>query len=248
MSRAAGGWIDYSVLEQSLREDLEATAVRRIGVVNPLKLVIDNYPDDLTEELEAPNHPQKPEMGSRKLTMSKTLWIEADDFAEVPPKGYRRLTIPADGTPAKPVRLRYGYVIVPVSFEKDENGKVTCVHANYLPETKTGTAGADSVKTKAAIHWLDAKTARAAEIRLYDRLFTEAHPDSADDFTTVMNRDSKRTVTGYVEPAVAEAAKDERFQFERTGYFVTDRVDHTSDQPVLNLAVGLRDSWGKAAK
>ena len=187
-------------------------------------------------------------MGSRKLTMSKTLWIEADDFAEVPPKGYRRLTIPADGTPAKPVRLRYGYVIVPVSFEKDENGKVTCVHANYLPETKTGTAGADSVKTKAAIHWLDAKTARAAEIRLYDRLFTEAHPDSADDFTTVMNRDSKRTVTGYVEPAVAEAAKDERFQFERTGYFVTDRVDHTSDHPVLNLAVGLRDSWGKAAK
>ena len=248
VSRAAGGWIDYSVLEQSLREDLEATAVRRIGVVNPLKLVIDNYPDDLTEELEAPNHPQKPEMGSRKLTMSKTLWIEADDFAEVPPKGYRRLTIPADGTPAKPVRLRYGYVIVPVSFEKDENGKVTCVHANYLPETKTGTAGADSVKTKAAIHWLDAKTARAAEIRLYDRLFTEAHPDSADDFTTVMNRDSKRTVTGYVEPAVAEAAKDERFQFERTGYFVTDRVDHTSDHPVLNLAVGLRDSWGKAAK
>lgn len=248
VSRAAGGWIDYSVLEQSLREDLEATAVRRIGVVNPLKLVIDNYPDDLTEELEAPNHPQKPEMGSRKLTMSKTLWIETDDFAEVPPKGYRRLTIPADGTPAKPVRLRYGYVIVPVSFEKDENGKVTCVHANYLPETKTGTAGADSVKTKAAIHWLDAKTARAAEIRLYDRLFTEAHPDSADDFTTVMNRDSKRTVTGYVEPAVAEATKDERFQFERTGYFVTDRVDHTSDQPVLNLAVGLRDSWGKAAK
>ena len=180
--------------------------------------------------------------------MSRTLWIEEDDFAEVPPKGYRRLTIPADGSEAKPVRLRYGYVIVPTSFEKDETGKVVCVHAKYLPETKTGSAGADSVKTKAAIHWLDAATAVPAELRLYDRLFAESDPDAAEDYRTALNPKSKTVVTGYVEPAAAAAAKDTHFQFERTGYFVTDRVDHTAEKPVFNLAVGLRDSWGKNAK
>ena len=247
VSRAAGGWIDYSVLEQSLREDLEGTAPRRFAVIHPLKLVLDNYPADKTETLTAPNHPQKPEMGSRTLTMSRELWIEQDDFALVPPKGYRRLTIPADGTPAKPVRLRYGYVIVPKSVEKDSNGVVTCVHAEYLPETKTGTAGADSVKTKAAIHWLSVRDAVAATVRLYDRLFTEASPDSASDYRTLLNPKSKLVFQGYVEPAVAQSAPDTRFQFERTGYFVTDRVDHTSEKPVVNLAVGLRDSWGKKA-
>ncbi len=245
VSRVAGGWIDYGVLEQSLREDLESTAERRLGIVNPLKLVIDNYPEGASEVLTAPNHPQKPEMGERTLTMSRELWIEADDFAEVPPKGYRRLTIPADGTPARPVRLRYGFVIVPTSFEKDENGRVTCVHARYLPETRTGTPGADSVKTKAAIHWLDAATAVPAELRFYDRLFTVAHPDAEKNFLDVLNRDSKRVCQGYVEPAAAAAAPDTRFQFERTGYFVTDRVDHRPDHAVFNLAVGLRDSWGK---
>ena len=247
VSRVAGGWIDYGVLEQSLREDLEG-AERRIGVVHPLKLVIDNYPEGASETLTAPNHPQKPEMGTREITMSRTLWIEEDDFAEVPPKGYRRLTIPADGSEAKPVRLRYGYVIVPTSFEKDETGKVVCVHAKYLPETKTGSAGADSVKTKAAIHWLDAATAVPAELRLYDRLFAESDPDAAEDYRTALNPKSKTVVTGYVEPAAAAAAKDTHFQFERTGYFVTDRVDHTAEKPVFNLAVGLRDSWGKNAK
>lgn len=247
VSRVAGGWIDYGVLEQSLREDLEG-AERRIGVVHPLKLVIDNYPEGASETLTAPNHPQKPEMGTRELTMSRTLWIEEEDFAEVPPKGYRRLTIPADGSEAKPVRLRYGYVIVPTSFEKDETGKVVCVHAKYLPETKTGSAGADSVKTKAAIHWLDAATAVPAELRLYDRLFAESDPDAAEDYRTALNPKSKTVVTGYVEPAAAAAAKDTHFQFERTGYFVTDRVDHTAEKPVFNLVVGLRDSWGKNAK
>ncbi len=246
VSRVAGGWIDYSVLEQSLREDLESTAERRFGIVHPLKLVIDNYPEGQSEELEAPNHPQNEAMGSRKLTMSRELWIEQDDFAEVPPKGYRRLTIPADGTPAKPVRLRYGYVIVPTSFEKDADGRVTCVHAEYLPQTKNGTEGADSVKTKAAIHWLDAATAVPAELRFYDRLFAVAHPDAEKNFLDVLNRDSKNVYQGYVEPAAANAAPDTRFQFERTGYFVTDRVEHGKDgRAVFNLAVGLRDSWGK---
>lgn len=248
VSRVAGGWIDYSVLEQSLREDLESAAERRIGVVHPLKLVIDNYPEGQTEELEAPNHPQRPELGSRKLSMSKTLWIEREDFAEVPPKGYRRLTVPADGTPAKPVRLRYGYVIVPVSFEKNEAGEVTCVHAKYLPETKTGTEGANSVKTKAAIHWLDAATAVPAEIRLYDRLFAVARPDSAEDFRTVLNPNSRSVVQGFVEPAAATAKPGDHYQFERNGYFVADMKDHTAQKPVFNLSVTLRDSWGKNAK
>lgn len=245
VSRAAGGWIDYALLEQSLREDLEKRAERRFCIVHPLKLILDNYPEGASETLTAPNHPQIPEMGTRELTMSRELWIEEDDFAEVPPKGYRRLTVPADGTPAKPVRLRYGYVIVPTSFEKDASGRVVCVHAEYLPETKTGTAGADSVKTKAAIHWLDAATAVPATIKFYDRLFTEPNPDSAEDYRTVLNAESKKVYAGYVEPAVALAAPDTHFQFERTGYFVTDRVEHKKETPVVNLAVGLRDSWAK---
>lgn len=248
VSRVAGGWIDYSVLEQSLREDLESTAERRAGVVHPLKLILDNYPEGKSEELVCPNHPQKPEMGTRTVTMSRELWIEQEDFAEVPPKGYRRLTIPADGTPAKPVRLRNSYVIVPTSFEKDAEGNVVCVHADYLPETKSGTAGADSVKTKAAIHWLDAKTAVPAQFRMYDRLFTVPQPDSAEDFLTVLNRDSKFVSQGFVEPNVAAAAPETRYQFERIGYFVTDIKDHSAEHPVLNLAVGLRDSWGKNAR
>ena len=248
VSRVAGGWIDYSVLEQSLREDLESTAERRAGVVHPLKLILDNYPEGKSEELVCPNHPQKPEMGTRTVTMSRELWIEQEDFAEVPPKGYRRLTIPADGTPAKPVRLRNSYVIVPTSFEKDTEGNVVCVHADYLPETKSGTAGADSVKTKAAIHWLDAKTAVPAQFRMYDRLFTVPQPDSAEDFLDVLNRDSKFVSQGFVEPNVAAAAPETRYQFERVGYFVTDIKDHSAEHPVLNLAVGLRDSWGKNAK
>ena len=248
VSRVAGGWIDYSVLEQSLREDLESTAERRAGVVHPLKLILDNYPEGQSEELVCPNHPQKPEMGTRTVTMSRELWIEQEDFAEVPPKGYRRLTIPADGSPAKPVRLRNSYVIVPTSFEKDAEGNAVCVHADYLPETKSGTAGADSVKTKAAIHWLDAKTAVPAQFRMYDRLFTVPQPDSAEDFLTVLNRDSKFVSQGFVEPNVAAAAPETRYQFERIGYFVTDIKDHSAEHPVLNLAVGLRDSWGKNAR
>ena len=133
-------------------------------------------------------------------------------------------------------------------IEKDAEGNVVCVHADYLPETKSGTAGADSVKTKAAIHWLDAKTAVPAQFRMYDRLFTVPQPDSAEDFLTVLNRDSKFVSQGFVEPNVAAAAPETRYQFERIGYFVTDIKDHSAEHPVLNLAVGLRDSWGKNAR
>ena len=246
ISKVSGGWIDYSVLEQCLREDLEERAERRVAVLRPLKLIIDNYPEGQSEELEANNHPQKPEMGTRKITFSRELWIEESDFAEVPPKGFRRLTVPADGTPAKPVRLRYGYVIVPTSFEKDEAGRITAVHAEYLPETRSGTEGSMSVKTKATIHWLDAKTAVPAEVRVYDRLFNVPHPDEGEgSFLDRLTPDSKKVLSSFVEPAAAKAARDDKFQFERNGYFVADREDHTAEKPVFNLAVGLKDSWGK---
>ena len=246
VSRVAGGWIDYSVLEASLREDLEDRAERRIAVLHPLKLIIDNYPEDASEMLVANNHPQKPEMGTREIPFSRELWIEREDFAEVPPKGYRRLTIPADGTPAKPVRLRYGYVIVPTSVEKNEAGEIVAVHANYLPETKSGTEGSMTVKTKAAIHWLDAKTAVPAEIRVYDRLFRVPNPDSGEgSFLDNLTPNSKQVLKSFVEPSLATVEKDAKFQFERNGYFVADRVDHELGKPVFNLAVGLKDSWGK---
>ncbi len=246
VSKVSGGWIDYSVLEQCLREDLEARALRRMAVMKPLKLIIDNYPEGASEELLADNHPQKPELGQRKITFSRELWIEETDFAEVPPKGFRRLTIPTDGTPAKPVRLRAGYVIVPTSFEKDETGRVVAVHADYLPETKSGTDGSLSVKTKATIHWLDAKTAVPAEIRVYDRLFCEPNPEAGEgSFLDRLTPNSKVILASYVEPAAAAAERDEKFQFERCGYFVADRKDHTAEKPVFNLAVGLKDTWRK---
>lgn len=246
VSRVAGGWIDYSVLEASLREDLEDRAERRIAVLHPLKLIIDNYPEDASEMLVANNHPQKPEMGTREIPFSRELWIEREDFAEVPPKGYRRLTIPADGTPAKPVRLRYGYVIVPTSVEKNEAGEIVAVHANYLPETKSGTEGSMTVKTKATIHWLDAKTAVPAEIRVYDRLFRVPNPDSGEgSFLDNLTPNSKQVLQSFVEPSLATVEKDAKFQFERNGYFVADRIDHEPGKPVFNLAVGLKDSWGK---
>ena len=246
VSKVSGGWIDYSVLEQCLREDLEERAARRVAVLRPLKLIIDNYPEAQSETLEANNHPQHPEMGVRGITFSRELWIEESDFAEVPPKGFRRLTVPADGTPAKPVRLRYGFVIVPTSFDKDESGNVVAVHANYLPETRSGTEGSMSVKTKATIHWLDAKTAVPAEIRVYDRLFNVPHPDEGEgNFLDRLTPNSKTVLSSFVEPAAAQAERDEKFQFERNGYFVADREDHTAEKPVFNLAVGLKDSWGK---
>ena len=246
VSKVSGGWIDYSVLEQCLREDLEERAARRVAVLRPLKLIIDNYPEGQSETLEANNHPQHLEMGVREITFSRELWIEESDFAELPPKGFRRLTVPADGTPAKPVRLRYGFVIVPTSFDKDESGKVVAVHANYLPETRSGTEGSMSVKTKATIHWLDAKTAVPAEIRVYDRLFNVPHPDEGEgNFLDRLTPNSKTVLSSFVEPAAAKAERDDKFQFERNGYFVADREDHTAEKPVFNLAVGLKDSWGK---
>ncbi len=244
VSKQTGGWIDYSVLEGALREVLDAGAQRRIVVQRPLKLIIDNYPEDQMEYVETPNHPQNPDWGSRKLMFSKELWIEEDDFSENPPKGYRRFTLASGDTPAQAVRLRHAYVARATSVEKDSSGKVLVVHAEYYPETKSGSDGANLIKTKAAIHWLSAKEALPAEIRLFDRLFTEDHPDEGGrDFRELINPNSKTVLQSYVEPSLKEAKPEDRFQFERNGYYVADIKDFKPDHMVFNLAVALKESF-----
>jgi glutaminyl-tRNA synthetase len=231
-------WIDYALLEQALRDDLDARAPRATAVLDPIRLVIDNWPADRTEDCVFQVHPHRPELGTRSLPMARELWIERDDFNENPPKGYFRLT------PGGMVRLRSAYVIRCTGVEKDAAGQLVAVHAEYLPETKSGTEGASSVKVKGAIHWLPVHAARAAEVRMYDRLFTEAQPDaSSRNFLDLLNRDSKRVLQAFVEPSAADAQPSDTFQFERNGYFVADRKDHTAAKPVFNLAVTLKDSW-----
>jgi glutaminyl-tRNA synthetase len=234
----ADSWIDYSVLEDCMREHLNETAERRIAVLDPVKLIIDNYPEGQQEDCFAPNHPQKPELGKRAVPFTRELWIEREDFAETPPKGYFRLF------PGNSVRLRYGYVVKCTSCEKDAQGNITAVHCEYIPETKSGTPGANTVKVKGNIHWLSAAHAHAAEVRLYDRLFKAAHPGAGGkDYLLDLNPDAKKTITAQLEPALKDAKAEERFQFERHGYFVADRVDSTPAAPVFNRAVTLRDSW-----
>ncbi|MBU1237577.1 MAG: glutamine--tRNA ligase/YqeY domain fusion protein [Gammaproteobacteria bacterium] len=234
----ADSWIDMSILEACMRDHLNETAERRIAVLDPIKLVIDNYPEEDEELCEAPNHPQHPELGKRPIPFSKELWIEREDFTENPPKGYFRLF------PGNTVRLRYGYVIKCEGCTKDEAGNIKSVHCIYLPATRSGTPGADSVKVKGNIHWVSAKHSYAAEVRLYDRLFKVENPGSGgSDFIADLNPDSKRVITAQLEPALRDALAEERFQFERHGYFVADRVDSKPGTPVFNRAVTLKDSW-----
>ena len=235
----ADSWIDMSVLEQALRDDLEPNAARAVAVLDPLKLVIDNYPHDRHEACHAPVHPQQPERGRREFPFSRELWIEREDFTEQPPKGYFRLY------PGNRVRLRYGYVIECTGFDKDANGHITAVHAQYFPDSKSGTPGADLYKVKGNIHWVSAAHACEAEVRLYDRLYREPHPDAGGrDHTAALNPDSLRVIRAQLEPTLAQAQPEDRFQFERHGYFVADRVDSQAGAPVFNRAVGLKDSWG----
>jgi glutaminyl-tRNA synthetase len=234
----ADSWIDMSILEACMRDHLNESAERRIAVLDPVKLIVDNYPEEDEELCEAPNHPQKPELGKRPVPFSKELWIEREDFTETPPKGYFRLF------PGNTVRLRYGYVVKCTGCVKDDAGNIKSVHCIYLPETKSGTPGADSVKVKGNIHWVSAKHAYAAEVRLYDRLFKVESPGSGGrDFIDDLNPDSKRVITAQLEPALRVALGEERFQFERHGYFVADRVDSKPGAPVFNRAVTLKDSW-----
>ena len=263
-------WIDMSVLEETMRDDLNASTERRMAILDPIRLVIENYPDGATEECFAPNHPQQPELGRRALPFSRELWIERDDFAETPPKGYFRLS------PGAEVRLRYAYIVRCTGFEKDADGNVTLVRCTYDAATRSGTAGADARKVKGNIHWLSVADAKRAEVRLYDRLFRVPFPgartasssdgapdgapaprhavlvagedvDAADDrertFLDDLNPESKRVINAFVEPSLAAAVPEERIQFERHGYFVADLVDHCEVRPVFNRTVTLRDSW-----
>ena len=223
-----------------MREVLNESAERRIAVLDPIKLVIDNYPEGQEEDCFAPNHPQKPELGKRTVPLSRELWIEREDFMEEPAKGYFRLF------PDNMVRLRYGYVVKCTGFEKDAAGNVTVVHCEYLPDTKSGTPGADSVKVKGNIHWVSAAHSYAAEVRLYDRLFKEAHPGSNDrNYLDDLNPDSVKVITAQLEMSLKEAKPEDRFQFERHGYFVADKKDSEDGKPVFNRTVTLRDAWQK---
>ncbi len=233
-------WIDMSTLEGALRDDLDEKAPRATAVLRPLKLIIDNFPDNDSVECSAPVHPHHPDRGNRTFQISKELWIEAEDFMEVPSKGYFRLY------PGNKVRLRYGYVVECTGCDKDANGNVIAVHCNYFADSKSGTEGSANYKVKGNIHWVSAKHAVEAEVRLYDRLFTDPNPDAGGkDFKLALNANSKEVITAYLEAGLANAQPDDKFQFERHGYFVADRVDSTAGMPVFNRAVTLKDSWGK---
>ena len=252
-------WIDYSTLEGCLREDLELKAHRAMAVLDPIKLVLTNWDEAFGAghldpcTLPALPHPPEgqPEPAARQFTIGKEVWIERDDFADAPPKGYKRLSPPQsnpDGSTSAGavVRLKGGYVIECTGFAKDAQGVVTEVHAKVFPETKSGTAGSDSVKAKGVITWVGVADGVKAEVRLYDRLFSDPQPDAGGkDFLEALNPQSLQVVQAYVEPSLLQAAPDQKFQFERLGYFVADRVDHSATHLVFNRAVGLKDNWGK---
>jgi glutaminyl-tRNA synthetase len=255
-------WIDYSTLEGCLREDLENKAHRGMAVLDPVKLVLTNWAEVFGSDayLEACTQPALPHSAiaegqtpppDRVFQIGKEVWIEREDFEEVPPKGYKRLYPPrpgADGQmlPGNTVRLKGGYVIECTGCNKDADGNITEVLATVVPDTKSGTPGADSVKVKAAITWVGVADGVQAEVRMYDRLFLDAQPDAGGkDFIESLNPNSLKVVTAIVEPSLANAKPDDKFQFERHGYFVADRIDHKAEKPVFNLAVGLKDSWGK---
>ncbi|HRF74583.1 MAG TPA: glutamate--tRNA ligase family protein, partial [Accumulibacter sp.] len=238
--------IEYSLLEDSMREVLNESAERRVAVLDPLKLIIDNYPAGDREECLAPNHPLKPEMGTRAVPFGRELWIEREDFMAQPSKGYHRLY------PGNMARLRHGYVVRCTSFDCDEHGLVSAVHCEYLADSKSGSAGADNYKVKGNLHWLSVADACPAEVRLYDRLFAvpspgarrEGDPEGVErDFRDDLNPDSMRVIEAWLEPSLKNAQPEECFQFERHGYFVADRVDSQAGAPVFNRTVTLRDSW-----
>lgn len=235
----ADGWIDMATLEASLRDDLDPKADRAVAVLNPLKLIIDNFPENTEEPCTAPLHPHYPERGSRQFPITRELWIEKEDFMESPSKGYFRLF------PGNRVRLRYGYVVECTHADKDANGQVTAVHCTYFPDSKSGTPGSANYKVKGNIHWVSAQHAFQAEVRLYDRLFADPNPDAGGrDFREALNPKAKEVRMAYLEPGLEKAMPEDRFQFERHGYFVADREDSRPGKPVFNRIVTLRDSWG----
>jgi glutaminyl-tRNA synthetase len=237
--------IQMSALENCVREDLNERAPRTMAVLNPLKVVLLNYPEGRTEMLPAANHPNRPEMGSREVPFAREIVIERDDFMENPPGKFFRLR------PGGEVRLRYAYIIKCVDVIKDADGEVTELHCTYDPETRSGSESAQR-KVKGTIHWVAAEQSRAVEVRLYDRLFTVAAPEAGPDgrdFKQFLNPDSLSVMTGCkVEAALAGTDPGAFFQFERLGYFVADRTESSPGRPVFNRLVTLRDSWAKIEK
>ncbi|NIJ67917.1 glutamine--tRNA ligase/YqeY domain fusion protein [Xanthomonas sp. 60] len=231
--------IDFSVLEGALREDLDSAAARRMAVIDPVKLVLTNLEEGHGEQLTFSNHPKDETFGTRQVPFAREVWIDREDFAEVPPKGWKRLV------PGGEVRLRGAGIIRCDEVVKDADGTITELRGWLDPESRPGMDGANR-KVKGTIHWVSAVHGVPAEIRLYDRLFSVPNPDDESEGKTYrdyLNPESRRTVTGYVEPAAASAAPEQSFQFERTGYFVADRRDHTEARPVFNRSVTLRDTW-----
>ncbi|HEX4414729.1 MAG TPA: glutamine--tRNA ligase, partial [Lacipirellulaceae bacterium] len=236
--------IDMAWLEDAIREDLNERAPRVMAVLRPLKVVITNYPEGQVEQLEAANHPQKPEMGTRRVPFARELYVEADDFMEIAPKKFFRLA------PGREVRLRYAYFITCTEVVKDANGKITELHCTYDPSTRGGNAP-DGRKVKGTIHWVAAPQAVSAEIRIYDHLFATEYPDDAPEGKTFLdniNANSLEIVSdAKLEPSLAAAKPGEHFQFERLGYFFTDPVDSKPGKPVFNRTSTLRDTWAKEA-
>ena len=217
--------IEFSILEDCMREDLNELAPRRMAVLDPVKLVIDNYPAEKVEQVQLPNHPQKPDWAKRDAPFSRELWIEREDFQEKPEKGYFRLF------PGNEVRLRFGYVVKCIGMQDG------VVHCTYHPDSRSGTPGADKYKVKGNIHWVSARQAVEAEVRLYDRLFKVPEPGIEHDFLLDLNPDSVKLVQARLEPSLGDAKPEQHFQFERHGYFIRDRDGG------FNRTVTLRDSW-----
>ena len=234
----ADSWIEMGVLEQAVRDDLDAKAPRAVAVLKPLKLIIDNYAEGQTELCHAPVHPHHPEMGQREFLFARELWIEQDDFMVEPIKGFFRLFV------GNKVRLRHGFVIECTGFDTNDAGEVIAVHANYKKKKKSGTEGSNNYKVKGNLHWLSDASAIPCEIRVYDRLFNDPHPDAGGkDFLAALNPDSKHTSQGFVESGLANTAPETHFQFERHGYFVTDQKDSQPGALVFNRIVSLKDGW-----
>ena len=232
--------VDIALLEACIREDLNKRAPRHMGVLRPLKLIVDNYPEDQVEEMDAVNNPEYPDAGTRKIPFSKVLYIEQDDFQEEPHKKFYRLY------PGNEVRLRYAYLVTCTSVVKDpETGEVTEVHCTYDPATRGGDAP-DGRRVKATIHWVSAGHAISAEVRLYDRLFSIENPDS-DSFKEYLNPNSLEVLNAFVEPGLAGAEPGYTLQFERQGYFCVD-PESTGDKLIFNRTVPLKDTWAKIAQ
>ncbi|MGF1741566.1 glutamine--tRNA ligase [Vibrio profundum] len=230
--------IEFGSLESCIRDDLNENAPRAMAVLDPVKVVIENFAEQSVETLSVANHPNKPEMGSRDVPFTRDVWIERDDFREEANKKYKRLVL------GKEVRLRGAYVIKAERIEKDEQGEITTIYCSYDADT-LGKNPADGRKVKGVIHWVSAQEGKAAEIRLYDRLFSVANPAASDNFAETINPESLVTVNGYVEPSLVTAQAEQGIQFERTGYFCLDSKDSLPDALVFNRTVGLRDSWAK---